>query len=163
MRNHVLFASQTDLAAANISAGIAAAQARAQAQAQDGSARAAGGEGALDPQQLRVWGALEKQEVHFTFNRQRCEQLLQQEQGGGGPPGPRSNGSSSRSGGAGGGPSARGPLGGLGSRPQQQQQQALRRQPWVWRKVKALRERHSHAVASWVALRTQFGDAFWTA
>lgn len=202
LRNHVLFASDTDLAALNLTAGLAAVEGRAAAiqaaaAARDSTSSSGQQEGqaleeVLDPLQLQVWRALPRQEVHLTYDRQRCQQLLELD----GAPAGRSSGSSSSSGrsdgsgtSSGSGSSAdaseaaaqqrhaafeqraagkaakKGPLGKLGQaqRQLQQAQQAkqAQRPPWVWRKMKDVRERHAAAVGHWVAMRTGWSDAFW--
>lgn len=145
VRNHVLFASHSDLSTANLTAAKAA---HASGAAREGFPEP------LDAQQLRVWQALEGQEIHLTFDRQRCQQMLRQQ----GATAPARGGGSLGSGESRGGRS--------GGRQQQQQgqlQRQLQRQPWVWQKMKEVRERHALATASWVALRSQFGDSFWEA
>ena len=185
LRNHVLFASDADLAAANLTAALAAVEARAAA-TQAAAAASGGGSGSggaaaqraeqhevLDPLQLQVWRALPQQEVHLTYDRERCAQLLELD----GVPSARSGGSTRGGSGSAGGvqelpPQHRGgkkaPLGKLGQAQQRQGQQGGQgrqqaRPPWVWRKLKEVRERHALAVAHWVAMRTGWSDAFWLA
>ena len=190
LRNHVLFASDANLAAVNLTAALAAVEARSAAI--QAAAAGAGSSGStesqqagqplevLDPLQLQVWRALPRQEVHLTFDRQRCQQLLERE----GEPAGRSNGSSSGGSAAGssgedteqrppsleqlaaGKQAKKKPPGKLGQAQRAKQaQQAQRgggqRPPWVWREMKELRERHALAVGHWVAMRTGWSDAFW--
>ncbi len=208
LRNHVLFASDANLAAVNLTAALAAVEARAAtmqaaaagAGSSGSTAQQAGPAGGsstdgqqsgqplevLDPLQLQVWRALPRQEVHLTYDRQRCQQLLERE---GEPVGRSSGSSSNESGGSSGSPSGssgeeveqrppsleqlaagklakKAPLGKLGQAQQAQRaKQAQRgggqRPPWVWRKMKEMRERHALAVGHWVAMRTGWSDAFW--
>jgi hypothetical protein len=137
VKNYVLFASDADLAAANLTAAVAALQAASA----ERYAATGGAEEAVDPLQLRVWQGLARQEVQLQYDRRRCRQLLAWHDGA--PPGPRGGGGAAAAGGG---------EGALGRAP-----------PALWRAVRDARERHAAAVAHWVAMRSQFGDAFWLA
>ena len=157
VRNHVLFASNADLAAVNLTAVLEAVEADAAARGTGGhssdsgaeGSSSAGGDEVLDPLQLRVWRGLAGQEVQLTYDRQRCQQMLAWYAGG--PPS--------------GGRDRRGPGGQQGKQQpgqqQQQQQGRQRAQPWLWRAAQGVRERQVLATAHWVAMRTAFADSLW--
>ena len=147
MRNHVLFASNADLAAVNLTAALEAVEVAAAARGN--GVHNARDEEVLDPLQLRVWRGLAGQEVQLTYDRQRCQQMLAWYAGG-----PPSGGRDRR------GPGAQQ---GRQQQPRQagQQQGRQRAQPWLWRAAQGVRERQVRASAHWVAMRIAFADSLW--
>ncbi|KAL4857086.1 Polyamine aminopropyltransferase [Chlorella vulgaris] len=139
VRNHVLFASHADLAAANLTAAVEAVQAASAAR----YSSSGGTEEMLDPLQLRVWSGLPGREVQLMFDRQRCQQMLTWHEG---LPAGRSTAGNSQGNGGGSG----------GSRLQLKGQP-----PLLWRKLREMRERHALATAHWVVARIQFADSLW--